>query len=232
MPSLPTATVCARPQLRGLYLLTREDETDASLFAGVSAALRGGARCVQYRDKSQNRERRQRQALGLLALCHQHQVPLIINDDVALAQRSGADGVHLGKDDVSVAEARACLGPQALIGVSCYDQLERARAATEAGADYLAFGAFFDSITKPNAIRADPKLLNRATRFGLPLVAIGGIHAGNAAALIRAGADAVAILAAIWTAPDPTAAARAISDLFVDESALVQRNPGRSASPA
>jgi thiamine-phosphate pyrophosphorylase len=212
-------------------LLTREDDSDQRLFAGVSAALGAGARCVQYRDKSNDPQRRQRQARALLALCQQHQVPLIINDDVALALRIGADGVHLGKNDPSVAVARARLGPQALIGVSCYDQWERAQAATAAGADYLAFGAFFDSDTKPQAIRAAPELLRRAACFGLPRVAIGGINADNGATLIRAGADALAVLGAIWTAADPAAAARAIAELFVAQTPQVQRDPPRSASP-
>jgi len=218
--------------LHGLYLLTREDASDTRLCAGVSAALGAGARCVQYRDKSNDPQRRLRQALALLALCHQHQAPLIINDDVALAERIGADGVHLGKNDPSVAMARARLGPQALIGVSCYNQWDRAQAAAEAGADYLAFGAFFDSDTKPQAIRAAPELLRRAARFGLPRVAIGGIDADNGAALIDAGADALAVLGAFWTAADPAAAARAIADLFVAPSSpLDQRDPPRSASP-
>jgi len=200
--------------IHGLYLLSREGADDRRLLAGVAAALRGGARLIQYRDKSSDSLRRQRQARALLALCREFAVPLIINDDVPLAARVGAAGVHLGEGDAELAAARAILGPDAIIGVSCYDDAGRARAAVAAGADYVAFGAFFASATKPLARQAHPDLLAATAGLGRPRVAIGGIDASNAGGLIAAGATALAVLAGVWDSPDPEAAARAISCQF------------------
>lgn len=200
--------------IRGLYAITdgpRDDLVDA-----CAAALEGGASLLQYRDKAGDDARRLREARALQALCVRHGVPLLVNDDIELAQRVGAAGVHLGADDASPAEARARLGDHALIGVSCYDSLERARAlaADPARIDYLAFGAFFPSPTKPAARRATPGLLREARAFGLPLVAIGGIDAANARVLVDAGADALAVVSALFGAHDVRAAARRIASLF------------------
>lgn len=203
-----------RTAIHGLYLITRESADDQRLIASVAAALAGGARLIQYRDKSGDFARRQRQAGALLALCREFAVPLIINDDVDLAARIGAAGVHLGADDCDLAMARAALGPDAIIGVSCYADADRARHAVAAGADYVAFGAFFTSTTKPRAARAAPALFAATTDLGRPRVAIGGIEASNAAGLIQAGADALAVLAGVWDAPDPEAAARSIAELY------------------
>jgi thiamine-phosphate pyrophosphorylase len=199
---------------RGLYFLTRETADDAALLAAAGAALDGGATLLQYRDKSGDPARRLRQACALVALCDAFGVPLIVNDDAALARDAGAAGVHLGRDDVPVAAARTLLGGGAIIGVSCYDTLERAFDALRDGADYLAFGSFFASPTKPGAPRADPALLGTARALPLPKVAIGGITPENAGSLVAAGADLVAVSSAILDAPDPRAAARAIASLF------------------
>ena len=200
--------------ISGLYLLTRETADSAALLDGTAAAVAGGARVVQYRDKSADPERRHAQATALAALCHAQGVPLIINDDVDLARRVGADGVHLGAGDATVAAARAVLGTSCIIGVSCYDDESRARRAVAEGADYLAYGAFFASGTKPLAGRAPLTLLESASRLGRPVVAIGGIDAHNGGRLVAAGASALAVLGAVWDAADMRAAARAISSLF------------------
>ncbi|MCB1802357.1 MAG: thiamine phosphate synthase [Gammaproteobacteria bacterium] len=202
--------------LRGLYAITDEPATQTNaLTNAVEAALRGGARIVQYRDKSNDRERRLAEASALRTLTRRHDVPLLINDDVELAAAIGADGVHLGRDDAAIGQARACLPAGSLVGVSCYNSFDLARQAAAAGADYIAFGSFFPSPTKPAAVRATPDLLARTrSELGLPVVAIGGISPENGAALVSAGADMLAVISALFAAPDVRAAARAFSDCF------------------
>jgi thiamine-phosphate pyrophosphorylase len=202
----------SRPAIRGLYAITDGPRID--LLDACAAALQGGASLLQYRDKGSDAARRLHEARALQALCVRHGVPLIVNDDIELAHAVGAAGVHLGEDDAAPAAARARLGSRAIIGASCYDSLERARAFAVAGVDYLAFGAFFPSSTKPAARRATPRLLHDAKAFGLPLVAIGGIDADNARGLVAAGADAVAVVSALFGARDVRAAARRIAALF------------------
>lgn len=169
---------------------------------------------LQYRDKTGDAARRLREASALKAICREFDAPLIINDDIELARASGAAGVHLGEGDSGVAAARTALGAGAIIGVSCYDSLQRARDAAAAGADYLAFGAFFPSATKPGARHAKPDLLRDARKLGLPLVAIGGITAENGGPLIAAGADCLAAISALFGARDVRAAARQFAALF------------------
>ena len=203
-------------RLQGLYAITE----DRALSAGeacvaVEAALRGGASLVQYRDKSSDHRRRLAAATALKALCARYRVPLLINDDVELARAVGADGVHLGRDDPDIGHARARLPDHSLIGVSCYNRFELAQQAVEAGADYVAFGSFFASPTKPQAVAATPDLLRRARReLSVPTVAIGGISPENGAALVRAGADMLAVISAVFAAPDIAAAARAFAPCF------------------
>lgn len=201
---------------RGLYAIS--DGPRADLVAACTAALDGGARVLQYRDKTADAVRRLDEARALRSVCGRYGVPLIVNDDVALAVAVGADGVHLGEHDDDLAAARARLGANAIIGVSCYDSLERARHGAAAGADYLAFGAFFPSPTKPHARVATPALLRAAKAFGKPLVAIGGITHDNASILIDAGADALAVISALFGARDVRASAQRFSDLFGAES--------------
>lgn len=198
--------------LRGLYAIT--DGPRGDLLAAAEAALAGGARVLQYRDKSTDHARRHTEAVALQALCQAHGVPLIINDDIGLAAAAGAAGVHLGEQDADIAVARARLGPDAIIGASCYDSLPRARQLAAAGADYLAFGAFFPSPTKPHARRAPAALLREAALLGLPRVAIGGITPDNAALLIEAGADYVASISSLFAAPDVRDAAQRFARLF------------------
>lgn len=196
----------------GLYAIT--DGPRADLLAACEAALEGGATLLQYRDKTRDRARRLDEASALATLCARYRVSLVVNDDVELAEAIGAAGVHLGEDDVAVAQARSRLGGDAIIGVSCYDSLDRARTLAAAGADYLAFGAFFPSPTKPNARKATPALLREAKAFGLPLVAIGGITAKNGAPLVEAGADYLAAISAVFDAEDVRGAARSFAALF------------------
>lgn len=202
----------ARFALRGLYAIS--DGPRGDLLEACAAAFEGGARILQYRDKTCDALRRFDEARALQALCARFDVPLIVNDDVELAAAVGAAGVHLGEDDGDLASARARLGARAIIGVSCYDSLERARHFAAAGADYLAFGAFFPSPTKPHARRATLDLLRDARSFGKPLVAIGGITIDNAPSLIEAGADGVAVISALFNAQDVRAAAQAFASLF------------------
>src|SRR5258708_2740495 len=169
---------------RGLYAITDGPRPD--LLAAAAAALRGGASVLQYRDKTADAARRRDEAVALNALCTRHGVPLIVNDDIELAHTAGAAGVHLGEHDGDVASARARLGVAAIIGVSCYDSLARAHAAAAAGADYLAFGAFYPTPTKPSARHATLDLLHDAEPLGLPLVAIAGITPYNARPLLAA----------------------------------------------
>ncbi len=199
---------------RGLYAVTDGRGGDA-LFDLVAALLRGGAVLLQYRAKGVPTGRRREESTALLALCREHRVPLIVNDDLALAFAIGADGVHLGRDDATLAEARAALGANAIIGVSCYADLERARAAAAGGADYIAFGSLFPSMTKPEAVSAPLALLGQARHeLALPVCGIGGITLDNAGAVVAAGGDLLAVISDLAEAPDPEAHAAAYSALF------------------
>ena len=201
--------------ISGLYAVTPDELDDSKLLAQVHAALSGGAKLVQYRSKRAGPAICRRQAKALLALCRGYHAPLIVNDYTELALEIGADGVHLGSEDESIAAARARLGPIAIIGASCYNLLERARTAQQAGATYVAFGSFFPSSVKPGAVHAPLTLLHEAKReLMLPVVAIGGIDHTTAPQLIAAGADSVAVVSALFSAADGRAAARQFSEFF------------------
>ena len=197
---------------RGLYAITDGPRDD--LLDAAAQALAGGARLLQYRDKTDDHPRRRAEADALRQLCRRHGAALIVNDDVELARASRADGVHLGKEDDALAAARAVLGRDAIIGISCYDSLERARAAAAAGADYVAFGACFPSPTKPHAPRAPLDLLRQSAALGVPRVAIGGITPDNAPLLVEAGADFLAVISAVFGADDVRAAAQCFARLY------------------
>jgi thiamine-phosphate pyrophosphorylase len=199
---------------RGLYLITPDEPDTARLLARVGPLLAMGVAMLQYRNKSAAASLRREQAQALLGVSRAAGVPLIVNDDWRLATEIGADGAHLGADDGGLLSARNALGPQAILGASCYNDLARAERAAAEGASYLALGAFFDSGTKPLARHADPSLLREARRFGLPLVAIGGISPDNAGSILAAGADLVAVIGAVFDAPDPVAATRALLSCF------------------
>lgn len=203
--------------LRGLYAITSPTlcREPRRLTAGVEEALRGGARLIQYRDKEADAQQRHATARALLALCRSHGARLIINDDVELAAAIGADGVHVGRDDAPLREARRRLGGDAIIGISCANVLERAVVAQDEGASYVAFGRFFPSTTKPGAPQAELALLRQArTRLRVPICAIGGVTPANARTLIDAGADLVAAVEGVFGARDIAAAARAYARLF------------------
>lgn len=205
-----------KPRIAGLYAIADSAYLrDSDFVPAVRAALDGGACVIQYRDKTSAAQQREALARALCALCRAHGMPFLINDDVRLAGIVGADGVHLGRDDTDIAAARGALGNAALIGVSCYNELGRAQAAQASGADYVAFGRFFLSRTKPQAVPATPELLRAArATLKIPIIAIGGITPENGASLIAAGADALAVIEGVFNQSDIRAAAERYARLF------------------
>jgi len=202
-------------RLRGLYAITPDEPDTAVLVEKLRAALAGGARVVQYRNKSTDTRLRHAQAAAMLALCRQSGAAFIVNDDLALALEIDADGLHLGRDDGDIAAARHALGHARLLGASCYNRLELAQRALAQGADHVAFGSVFSSPTKPDAARAALSLFTEARRkFDAPLIAIGGITVDNAGEVIAAGADAIAVISALFDAPRIEARAREFATLF------------------
>lgn len=204
--------------LRGLYAITPDGADSERLLRLVERALEGGTRLLQYRNKSAAPAQRLAEARALKALSERYGAKLIVNDDPALALEVKAHGLHLGREDGEFAAARAAF--PGLLGASCYDSLDLAKRAAAAGADYIAFGSVFPSSTKPGAVRAPLSLFQAARTLGLPTVAIGGITLGNAPQLVRAGADCLAVISALFDAPDVAAAARAFNQLYAQEAAL------------
>ena len=200
-----------------LYAIT--DSTlmpDEKLFSGVTAALKGGCQWIQYRDKSTDHPRRFSETKTLLRLCVQHNAKLLINDDVSLAQEIGAHGVHLGQSDINPVAARIILGSKAVIGVTCHDSLTLAQQAIKDSANYIAFGRFFSSNTKPDARSAPLNLLTQA-RAKFPnttIVAIGGITTENAKSVLTAGADLIAVCHNLFAANDIEAQAKLFNELY------------------
>lgn len=196
--------------ISGLYAVTPDSHDATVLLAQVRDCIAGSARLVQYRNKQQLDADT---AVALAQLCRQHGIPLIINDDVSLAKL--ADGVHLGKDDGDIATARKHLGADKIIGVSCYNSLQRALDAEMDGADYVAFGSMFNSSTKPEAPRATLELIREARSWlTIPIVAIGGITLDNAPSLLAAGVDAVAVINAVFSAPNIQQTSQQFANLF------------------
>ena len=201
--------------ISGLFAITPDKVDTAELLHKVRLVLQGGARVLQYRNKVADAELGLKQAEALRELTREFAAKLIVNDDAVLAKQVDADGVHLGGADGSVAAARKLLGSRKIIGVSCYNRLELAHEAVHQGADYVAFGSFFSSTVKPDAVAATPDLLRQARReLKVPIVAIGGITVQNGAQLLDAGADALAVISAVFSAPDVEGAAREFSNLF------------------
>ncbi len=199
---------------RGLYLITPDETDTARLLARIAPLLDAGVTWLQYRNKTADAALRREQATALQALCANAGVPLLVNDDAALAAEIGAAGAHLGEDDGALAAARTLLGPDAILGASCYDSLALARDAVAAGASYVAFGAFFPTTTKLVTRRATPDLLRDAAALGVPRVAIGGITPENGRTLVEAGADLLAVIGGVFDAPDPVAAVHAYRRCF------------------
>ncbi len=189
---------CREFKIAGLYAITPDlVETDL-LCEMVEASILGGARVVQYRNKVADQKLRIKQSLALLEVCRKHGIPLIINDHVTLCLEINADGVHIGGDDGNIAAIKNMIGEDKILGVSCYGEFARAEAAEKAGADYVAFGACFPSSTKPNAPGAELDLFTQAKKLNLPSVAIGGITLENAASVVKAGADAIAVIGELF----------------------------------
>ncbi len=201
--------------VNGLYAITPEWTDTKKLLTAARSALEGHTRFIQYRNKSEDVALQYEQASELLLLCHEFDVPLIINDNLRLADLVNADGLHLGDKDGSFKEARFILGPDKIIGVSCYANLTLAISAESQGADYVAFGSFFASTTKPQAPPAPIHLLHQAKQqLHIPVVAIGGITPDNALTLIQAGADAVAVISSLFEYSHIVATANKFNDLF------------------
>jgi thiamine-phosphate pyrophosphorylase len=204
-----------RRGISGLYAVTPDTGDTSGLLEKVEAALAGGARLLQYRNKTASAALRLTQGRALLALCWEFQVPLIINDHLELALALDADGLHVGGEDGSASEARRRLGPDKILGVSCYGQIDNAHSAVDAGATYVAFGGFYPSKVKPGATRTPIEMLGEAKQaLKVPIVAIGGITLDNAPALLAAGADSVAVISALFDAPDIRGVAKNFGKLF------------------
>ncbi len=207
-----------RPPLAGIYALTPDDNLLPRLSALVESALKGGVKWVQYRNKIAPKPLRRAQAAELLRLCRAYGAKLLVNDDVWLAVEIGADGAHLGRDDIpggSLTTAREALGPHRILGVSCYDDLDRAEVAVDAGADYIAIGSVFASASKPLATRASlDTLVEAKRRFKVPVAAIGGITVKNAPQVLAAGADMLAVLSDLFDAMDIQKQAEKFRHLF------------------
>ncbi|HUX82199.1 MAG TPA: thiamine phosphate synthase [Halothiobacillus sp.] len=215
-PGLIGRAMPLRRKLSGLYVIT--DTTTLrgdALLRAVAESILGGARVVQYRDKTDDSARRLSEASALRSLCGEHHVLFLINDDVTLAEAVGADGVHLGRDDAAIVAARQRLGPDVIIGASCYNELPLAHQAVRAGADYVAFGAVFPSRIKPDASRASLDLFRQArSELTVPICAIGGLTPENASMVLAAGADMLAVISAVFQAPDHRAAAARFHSVF------------------
>ncbi len=204
-------------KIQGLYAITAPELISSErLIFSVEQAILGGTQILQYRNKQASESEKLQQASQISQLCRQHQVCFIINDDPQLAKAVNADGVHVGKEDGKIADARSLLGDQAIIGVSCYNRLDNAESAIAQGADYVAFGRFFPSKTKPNALQADLKLLEQAhQQLNVPIVAIGGIKRDNAQELIKRGADSIAVINELFhNEQEVCSTARMFSGLF------------------
>jgi thiamine-phosphate pyrophosphorylase len=205
---------------RGLYGVTPDWDDTGRLLAAIEQAHAGGMRVLQWRRKHGADDQRRAQAAAVRDLCLRLALPLIINDDWRLAADLGADGVHLGKDDADIALVRRALGPDMLIGCSCYDQPDLARRHLRDGVDYIAFGALYPSAVKPDAVRATLDHIRAGRRLAdqcaprPAVVAIGGIGPDNAAPVIQAGADSIAVISALFETTDILDAARRCSALF------------------
>jgi thiamine-phosphate pyrophosphorylase len=201
--------------MQGLYLVTPNWDDTEQLLAVTEQALRAGVALLQYRHKDASPALRREQGGALRELCHRYSVPFLVNDHVALCRELGADGVHLGGTDAPLAEVRAALGPNKLIGASCYGELARAEAAQAAGASYVAFGGFYPSRVKQYAVTTRPAILRQAREvIRLPLCVIGGMTPDNAAPLVAEGAQLVAAISSVYQADDAAAAVRQFQSII------------------
>nr|WP_314547335.1 thiamine phosphate synthase [uncultured Massilia sp.] len=201
--------------MRGLYLVTPDWSDTERLLDATARALDGGVALVQYRNKTASPAQRREQASALLRLCRGRARPFIVNDHVALAMELDADGVHVGGTDAPVRAVRAALGPDKIVGTSCYGELALAEAAQDAGASYVAFGGFYPSVVKQYAVTTAPSTVALAKeRLRVPVVVIGGMTVENARPLVGHGADLVAAISSVYRAEDPEGVAREFAALF------------------
>ena len=201
--------------IKGLYAITPDMADLNTLIQKTQLAIEGGAFMVQYRSKIQDRDVKMQQCAAILRLCREYKIPCIVNDDVDMCRALEADGVHLGEKDDNIAEVRRILGEDAIIGSSCYDQLNRAKLAQKEGASYVAFGAMFETSTKPNAPRATLELLREAkSQIQIPIVAIGGITMNNAHDVIETGIDAIAVINSLYESNSIKETAETLSSMF------------------
>ena len=201
--------------IKGLYAITPDMADLNTLIQKTQLAIEGGAFMVQYRSKIQDRDVKMQQCAAILRLCREYKIPCIVNDDVDMCRILEADGVHLGEKDDNIADVRRILGEDAIIGSSCYDQLNRAKQAQNEGASYVAFGAMFETLTKPNAPRATLELLREAkSQIQIPIVAIGGITMNNAHDVIETGIDAIAVINSLFEAKTIKETAETFSKMF------------------
>lgn len=216
--STTAADMAASPG-RGLYVITDCVRLDyGQVLERTRAMLHAGVAAVQYRDKNPDRDARLDMAARLHEVCTAFDIPLIVNDDVETALAAGAEGVHLGRDDAGLAAARQRLGAAALIGISCYNDFDRAAAAAKAGADYVAFGAMFPTSTKQATVPATPELITRAkATLSVPVAAIGGITPENCRPLLDAGADLLAVISSVYLADDPAAVVERFNEIIYEQ---------------
>lgn len=202
--------------IKGLYAITPDFSQTDELLDKVKKALQGGVALLQYRNKSANNKLLREQAQALISLCRQYHVPMIMNDHLDLAIETDADGVHLGQEDLTHNDVNVELARyDKILGISCYNSFELALQAQDMGADYLAFGAFFPSVTKPDAVTASINLVKQTKKHvTIPIVGIGGIRLSNAAEIIQAGCAAVAVSDDLFNAPDIQDRARQFQQLF------------------
>ncbi len=201
--------------IRGLYAITPDMADLNTLIQKTQSAIEGGVFMVQYRSKIHDHDVKMQQCAAILRLCREYEIPCIVNDDVDMCRSLEADGVHLGEKDDNIAEVRRILGEDAIIGSSCYDQLERAKQAQKEGASYVAFGAMYPTSTKPNAPRASLALLREAkSQIQIPIVAIGGITVNNAHDVIETGVDAIAVINSLYESHSIKETAETLSQMF------------------
>ena len=204
--------------IKGLYAVTHEEKDSCVLSSQVESCIKGGARLIQYRSKTLSKIEQNKQAKKIKTICNYHKVPLIINDDIELCRILDADGVHLGENDDSLEQARLILGPSKIIGVSCYNSIDRVKKAVDNGVTYVALGACFPTTTKPNAPIASLDFITLVLKnFKIPIVAIGGINLENIELLTNKGINCIAVINSLFKKKDIEGTARQFSSLIKNE---------------
>ncbi len=201
--------------INGLYAITPDQKNLSILSSQVESCIKGGAKLIQYRSKKLSKIVQKKQAKQIKIVCNSYNIPLIINDDIELCRNLDADGVHLGENDDSLLKARKLLGPSKIIGISCYNSIDRVKMAIDGGASYVALGACFPTKTKPNAPQVTIDLIKFVLkRFNIPLVAIGGIDNENVELLVKEGVKCVALINALFSAKDIEKKAKVFTNIL------------------